>query len=148
MKLRDATAVFEKYLSQKNLQFTPQREKILRLFLTTEKHLSLDEMALLVKKKHPRIGYSTVFRTLKLLSDSGIAREIDFGDHVVRYEHKLAHEHHDHLICIRCGRFEEAVDPEIEQLQEKLVKKRGYTMVSHRMEIFGLCGNCREKKKE
>lgn len=144
--MKDVDKVFIDYLKSKGLKFTPQREAILDLFLKTERHVSTDEFYRLVRKRYPRIGYSTVFRTMKRILDSGIAREVDFGDGIVRYEHRMDHEHHDHLICLGCGRFIEVMSLRIEQLQEELAKRHNFNVVKHKMELFGYCKNCQKKK--
>lgn len=139
-----ATQIFTDFLKKKDLKLTRQRQEILKIFLKTDKHLSVEDLYHIVKKKDTSIGMATVFRTLKLLCESDIAKEVDLGDKRVRYEPKFGHEHHDHLICTKCGKFIEAMDPEIERLQEKLCKKFSFTAHRHRMEIFGLCKKCRK----
>ena len=112
-------------------------------FLKTEKHLTADELHRLIQKRVPSIGIATVYRTLKLLKECGLSREIRLDDGVTRYEHLYNHEHHDHLICSECGRLVEVFDPEIEKLQEKLAKKHNFKISSHKLEIYGLCSKCR-----
>lgn len=139
--------IFIEFLRKKNLKLTGQRQEILNMFLKTERHVSVDDMYDIVRKKDPAIGHATVFRTLKLLRDAGIANEVDLGDRRIRYEHKYGHEHHDHLVCTRCGRFFEVVDMKIEELQDELCKKMGFIPQTHKMEIFGLCRQCRRKER-
>lgn len=134
--------LFIEYLKKKDLKLTEQRKEILNTFLKINKHLSVEELYGIAKKKDPSIGQATVFRTLKLLCDAEIAKEVDLGDGKVRYEHKYGHEHHDHLICTKCGRFIEAVDPRIEKLQDELCRRYSFTPKRHKMEIFGICENC------
>lgn len=138
--------IFEDYLRAKGLKLTNQRDVILDIFLKTERHLSIDDLYQLAKAKDPAIGHTTVFRTMRLLCECGIAREVDFGDRLVRYEHQLGHEHHDHLICLKCGVFIEASDPEIEKLQDQLCERFNFFPQRHRMEIFGYCQKCRKKR--
>jgi len=135
--------MFIDFLRKKKLKLTKQREEVLSVFLNTDRHLSVEDLYNIVKKKDPSIGQVTVFRTLKLLSEADIAKEVNFGDKKIRYEHKYGHEHHDHLICTECGKFIEAVDPEIEKLQDSLCRKFGFTPKKHRMQIFGLCKKCK-----
>ena len=97
--------IFEDYICGKNLKHSEQRGQILETFLKVERHLTADELYRIVKKKSPGIGYATIYRTLKLLCDSGMCRELRLEDGTVRYEHLYGHRHHDHLICIRCGKF-------------------------------------------
>ncbi len=103
----DARAKFNQFLRQKGLRQTKQRDEIVKLFLRMERHLSTQELFDIVRKKDKDVGYATVARTLKLLAESGLCRMVDFGDGVQRYEHKYGHEHHDHLICTKCGKFVE-----------------------------------------
>jgi Fur family ferric uptake transcriptional regulator len=138
--------IFNEFIKSKGLRHTSQREKILDIFLATERHLSCDELYKLAKKKDPAIGYTTVYRTMKLLSELGLCGEIDFGDGVLRFEHKYGHSHHDHLICMKCGRFIEAMNPAIEKLQDKLAKEHGFLPLKHKLQIFGICRRCRGKK--
>jgi Fur family ferric uptake transcriptional regulator len=138
--------IFIDFLKKKNLKVTNQREEVLREFLKTEKHISVEELYNIVKRKDTHLGQATVFRTLKLICAAGIAKEVEFGDRTVRYEHKYGHKHHDHLICIKCGKFIEALEPQIEALQSKLCKKFGFLPQRHRLEIFGLCRQCRKHK--
>lgn len=133
------------FIKSKGLRQTAQRMEILDTFLGTERHVSVDELYRLVSKKDGRIGYTTVYRTMKLLSESGLCGEIDFGDGVLRFEHKYGHEHHDHFICTSCGRFIEVVSPRIEKLQDEMARKHGFLPLKHKLEIFGICSNCRKQ---
>jgi len=87
-----------------------------------------------------------VYRTLKLLTSSGLAREVDFGEGLSRYEHLWGHAHHDHLICTSCGRTLEVMDTEIERLQERLAQRHGFSLTGHKMDLYGLCPRCRPKR--
>lgn len=134
--------IFEEFIRSKRLRYTPQRETVLEAFLSTEKHVSVDELYRIVCKKDRGIGYTTVYRTMKLLSESGLCEEVDFGDGITRYEHKYGHDHHDHLVCMKCGTATEVVKQEIEELQDELAKKHCFTPVRHKLEIFGICKKC------
>ena len=140
--MRKEFEIFDEFIKSKALRHTPQRGKILDVFLSTERHVSVDDLYKLVKKEYPDIGYTTVYRTMKLLSESGLCEEIDFGDGIERFEHKYGHEHHDHLICIKCGRFIEASNPRIEKIQDALAEKYSFTPVKHKLDIFGICKRC------
>ncbi len=141
--MQEELIILERYLREENLKLTSQRELILKVFLNTEEHVSAEELYELVKKEDPSVGLATIFRTLKLLYEAGLAREVDFGDKVLRYEHEYGRDHHDHLICTSCGMYIEAMDPEIERLQDELCKQFGFLPTDHRLEIFGLCKKCR-----
>ena len=140
-------ALFTEYLARKRLKMTSQRKAILKVFLYAPGHLSSEELYHKVMQADASVGQATVYRTMKLLSDSGLAREVRFGDGVCRYEIRYGHEHHDHLICEQCGVNLEVVDHRIEALQDELAKKHGYVLTGHRMYLYGLCPGCREGQK-
>lgn len=145
--MKNAIELFNEFISRRNLRMTPQRTLILDIFLKRQGHLSAEQLYDMVKKKDPTIGQATVYRMLRLLSESGIAREVDFGDGVSRYEADVGKEHHDHLICTQCNKEVDVVDTEIEKLQERLAKKHGFLLTGHKMYLYGLCSSCRKKKK-
>ncbi|MDO8785447.1 MAG: transcriptional repressor [Syntrophales bacterium] len=141
---REEEKIFEDYLVTKNLKQSEQRKEILHIFLNVDKHLTANELYRIVQKKYPKVGYATIYRTLRLLCESGLCRELKFEDGTARYEHLYGHQHHDHLICTKCGRFVEVVDSEIERLQEKLAKQHGFYPERHRMELYGVCRKCKK----
>ena len=143
--MQAAREQFFNYLAREKLKFTSQRALIFDVFWSVEKHISPEELYGLVKQKDPSIGQATVYRTLKLLSDSKIAREVDFGDGVTRYEPYFGQSHHDHLICKKCGKSVEVVDEKIEKLQEALARKHGFILSGHSMYLYGKCRECSNK---
>lgn len=134
---------FREFISQKGLKSTRQRDLILDSFLSSHRHISIEELYLKLRAKHPNIGYATVYRTLKLFAESGIAREIQFGDGQTRYEHAAEGEHHDHLVCTGCGKIIEFENETIEQLQQEIARSHGFSIMSHKLELYGLCSGCR-----
>lgn len=146
--MKKEIGILEKFIAEKGLRYTPQREEVLRIFLSTERHLSVDDLYRLVRKKNPKIGHVTVYRTMKLLEEAGLCNEVDFGDGIARFEHKYGHEHHDHLVCIKCGSFTEAIKPKIEELQEKLAKENKFKPLRHKLQIFGICNKCLKRQPE
>ena len=145
--MKSAKTIFREYLRGNGKLYSKQREQILDIFLKTEHHPTINDLYDLVRKKHPQIGLATVYRTMRVICDAGLARETDFGGGIRRFEHKYKHQHHDHLICLKCGRIIEVMSPEIEKLQESLAKKHRFEAVEHRMEIFGICKACKHKEK-
>jgi Fur family transcriptional regulator, ferric uptake regulator len=130
------------YLDARHLNTTTQREAIVDQFFRATDHISIDELLARVRKRHHRVGYATVYRTLKLLVDSGLAVERQFGDGQARYE--VVGEHHDHLICAKCGLILEFEDDEIERLQERIAQRLGdFAVVRHRHELYALCPKAR-----
>ncbi|MEG2140412.1 MAG: transcriptional repressor [Bilophila sp.] len=137
----DPVVVFRSFLRSKGLRNTPQRQQILDVFLHEAGHLTTEEVYDRVRCKDATLGQATVYRTMKLLCEAGLAREVRFGDGIARYEH--AHDsHHDHLICEICGKNIEVVDPKIEELQEALTLKHGFKPTSHRLYLYGICAEC------
>lgn len=141
----DAGALKDKwraYLQTNNLNTTQQRELIVDQFLRCQDHVSIDELLARIRKRNKKVGYATVYRTLKLLVDSGIAHQRQFRDGQARYE--VAGDHHDHLICSRCGLILEFEDDEIERLQDRIAERLGgFTVINHRHELYGLCEKAR-----
>ena len=138
-----AKDIFITYIREKGLRNTRQREVILDAFLSADKHITVEELFNMIKKKNPEIGYATVHRNLGLFGECGLADEIKIGKQKTRYEQKIGQEHHDHLVCLKCGRFIEVRDERIEKLQDKLAEANDFLPQKHKLEIYGLCKKCR-----
>ena len=134
---RDALA---RYLEKHNLKSTKQRDVILEAFLEAQGHVTSEELYQLVRAEHPNVGYTTVYRTMKLLADAGLAQERHFDDGVTRYE--IEDEHHDHLVCLHCGKIIEFECEEIEVAQNEVAEKHGFRILRHRHELYGHCSTC------
>ena len=135
-------AALARFLEEKGLKHTRQRDAILEAFLTAERHTTSEDIYKEVRAKHSGIGYTTVYRTMKLLVEAGLAEERHFDDGVVRYE--IEHQHHDHLVCIRCGKIIEFECRMIEQTQEEVASRYSFRVLRHRHELYGHCSDCRE----
>lgn len=140
--MNEERILFEGYLRTRNLKMTSPRETVLKAFLENEGHLSADDILAAARALDPGIGQATVFRTVKLLADAGLARDACQDDGPRRYEHAYHHSHHDHLLCVRCGKIIEFFDPAIEKAQEKIFRTYGFKAVGHTMELKGLCADC------
>jgi len=136
--------VLEKYISQHNLKITKQRRAVLEAFLNCEDHVSAEELYKIVSSKEPKIGLATVYRTLSLLTESGLAAELDLGDGQKRYELNYAHEHHDDMIFTECGKIIEFHNESIENLQKEVADHHGFKMTSHKLDLFGICKECQK----
>lgn len=137
---------FRTFLASRALRQTQQRDQVLNVLLGTRQHLSVQEIYDIARKRDNSLGYATVYRTMKLLVEAGICREVDFRDGLTRYEPKHGRDHHDHLICTECGESEEIYSPKIEKLQDSIVRDYGYIEKSHKLEIFGICPRCQKAK--
>lgn len=127
------------YMRERGLKQTRQRDQILEVFFGAGGHVSIEDLLGRVQVKMPGVGYATVYRTMKLFSEAGLAHERHFQDGQTRYEPVVADEHHDHLICAGCGQIYEFEDPVIEQRQSDLARAHGMRVTSHRHEIYGQC---------
>lgn len=134
--------IFNDFARQKQLRSTRQRDIILDVFLSTHQHVSVEELYLSIKSGNPGIGYATVYRTLKLFVEAGLANEILLHDGQTRYEHVLHGEHHDHLICTGCNTIIEFENEAMETLQDEIAARHGFTIKNHKMEIYGFCAEC------
>ena len=140
--------VFLKHIQKQGLKRTAQRDLILEVFLRTEEHLSSEDLYRLVKQEDASIGHTTVYRTLKLLTDAGLAREVRFGDGRAHYEHNYKHQHHDHMICSECGKVIEFFSAELEAIQDAMAARHRFEITQHLLRIIGICAECRRARKE
>ncbi len=134
---------FRDFIKTSGLKSTRQRDEIANWFFHHKGHLSADQIYRKVKESFPGIGFSTVYRTMKLMVEAGLVSERHFGDGEALYENVSGH--HDHLICTQCGKITEFEDDTIEQLQRSVADRQGFLLTSHKMELYGLCSSCRAR---
>lgn len=131
---------FRRWLTDHGLKYTRQRETIVEVFLEgSGEHLSLDELLERAKARQPSVGYATVYRTMKVLVACGLATEHKFAEGQVRYEPAAEGAHHDHLICVTCGKILEFEDDRVEAFQDEVAAQNQMRVVSHRHEIYAEC---------
>ncbi len=136
------------FMEQRGLRSTEQRRVIIdKLFEATD-HVTIDQLLEVVRHDDPRVGYATVYRTMKLLAEGGLVHEHKFGDGFTRYELADEHAHHDHLICVSCNKITEFEEPAIEALQDKIAARYGFTVRDHKHELYGICAECAKKNRE
>ena len=140
------TNILREYLRHKGLKVTQQREEIAQIFLSSAHHLSAEELYQQTRKTHPEVGLSTVYRTLKLLVEASLATERQFGERITRYEPVARGEHHDHIICINCGVIVEFENRKIEELQREVAERNNFTVLRHKLELYGYCQKCRQRR--
>ncbi len=140
----DREALIARFMAEKGLKSTRQRSLILDLFFGLGGHHSVEELWAKVRLQDPKVSVATVYRTMKLLAESGLAQAHAFGDGQTRYEPSIGREHHDHLICTSCGTIIEFENDRIEVLQDVVARKHGFTVISHKMELYGLCRDCQK----
>ncbi|HID92634.1 MAG TPA: transcriptional repressor [bacterium (Candidatus Stahlbacteria)] len=134
--------IFRDYLRRKGLKFTPERRIILDEVFSIHAHFDVEDLFQGLYQRNERISRATIYRTLPLLIDSGLIREAMRRQDRVYYEHTYGHRHHDHMICIKCGKIIEFRDDRIERLQEEICKKHGFKPIEHRLGIRGYCKDC------
>ena len=131
---------WSEFQRRRGLKTTAQRELIVDVFLQCSDHVSIEELLGEVRSHSAKVGYATVYRTMKLLTDAGLAATRQFGDGQTRYEVADGEGHHDHLICAQCGLILEFENDEIEKLQEVVADRLGgFKIVRHKLELYGLC---------
>jgi Fur family transcriptional regulator, ferric uptake regulator len=146
--IREAEAIFLQHLRSVGLKQTEQRSTILRTFIETREHLSTDELHRLVKKKDAGIGFTTVYRTLKLLAGCGLASEVAFHDGIARYEHQYNRRSHHHMVCTECGASVEFFSPEVGEIEQEIGRKHQYLTTRHTFQIYGICADCRQAEDD
>jgi Fur family ferric uptake transcriptional regulator len=134
----------EAYMAEQGLRSTEQRRLIIDKFFESAQHLTIDELLGRVRHEDPKVGYATVYRTMKMLADGGIAHELNFGDNATRYELADEDAHHDHLICQKCGHIIEFEEPLIEELQERIAARYDFVIKHHKHELYGHCKDAAE----
>lgn len=137
---------FLSFMSRKGLNITAHRKLIARAFFEFPGHHTLEEFYQHVQTLDKSIGQTTVYRTVKLLCDAGLARELHFTDSAKFYENLVDGAHHDHLMCVKCGRIIEIYDSRIEELQKEIAKKNNFTLLGHYHVMYGLCEDCRKAR--
>jgi len=141
-----AAAALGAYIEERGLKHSRQRERIARAFLGMGGHVTVEQVVLRVRRDDPRVSVATVYRTMKLLAECGLAVPRQFADGQTRYEAAAGRAHHDHLICTSCGEIIEFANERIESLQELVARKHGFEVESHRLELYGRCARCRASR--
>jgi Fur family ferric uptake transcriptional regulator len=144
---RAAAAAVRDHVARNGLRRSATRDLVVATFLASADHASVEELTARVRARDPAVGQATVYRTLRLLQECGVAAARRFGDGATRFEPVLARPHHDHLICTACGDIVEFENPEIEALQLEVARRHGFTTEAHRMELYGRCARCRRARR-
>lgn len=149
MKLTAIKKRYEEFLRDRSLKLTTQRARIFDRAFETHDHFSAETLyGWLREEDGVSVSRATVYRTLTLLVEGGFLESLDVGSGETVYEHVLGHRHHDHIVCVECGRIEEFLDERIEELQEEAARKKGFQLLHHDLRLFGLCANCSRKRQD
>ncbi|HZR10976.1 MAG TPA: transcriptional repressor [Myxococcales bacterium] len=134
------------WIAARGLKATRQRDLIVDAFFSQVGHLSVEELVEKAKQRDPSIGAATVYRTMKILTDAGLASARHFEGGQTRYEAALDRHHHDHLICTSCGNIVEFENERIEELQDRVAQEHGFSVTHHKLELYGLCARCNQQQ--
>jgi len=141
---RDEELRFREYLIEQGLKFTAERRTILAEVFRRHEHFEAEDIVLGLRASGSRVSRASVYRALPHLVGSGLLRPVHSAEKHGHYEHVFGHDHHDHLICSRCGATIEFKDNGIEKLQERVCVQHDFKPTNHRLEIIGVCASCRE----
>jgi Fur family ferric uptake transcriptional regulator len=130
---------------RRGVRWTNQRQVILDTFICSDEHLTVEELHRRVKAIDRTVSAATVYRTINMLVDIGVANKSQFGGGSASFEMGVDKQHHDHLVCTVCGTIVEFHDERIEQLQEGIARQQGFSLLRHRMELYGVCPACQKK---
>lgn len=133
--------------AKRGLKFSKKRAAIIEHFIKADRHYTVEQLYNEIKEIVPNIGYSTIYRTLKLLVDCGMARTHHFGETDARFELVHKEQHHDHLVCEKCGRIIEFTNNGIEKFQNTVAKKYNFLVKNRELQIFGVCKRCQQRKR-
>lgn len=137
--------ILARYMAERGLKATRQRSLIVSTFFDTPGHVNVEELLVRVREQDPRVSAATVYRTMKLLTECGLAHARHFEEGQTRYESAAGRHHHDHLICTSCGTIVEFEDEQIEELQDAVARRQGFRVTHHKMELYGLCASCQAR---
>ncbi len=129
-------------LKQHHYKLTPQRRAVLKVFGSSQEHLTPADIYERVQPKHPGIGLVTIYRLLQILTELGLICEVHSGDNCRRYLIKRQAVHHHHLICSTCGTVVDFTDCDLGELEKRLSRDTGFEMEGHLLEFYGRCQHC------
>jgi Fur family ferric uptake transcriptional regulator len=133
------------YFREHGCRWTDPRRVIVETAFATHRHFTADELLDMARRRDASVSRATVYRTLALLEGGGFVEGLEVGEGGRRFEHTLGHAHHDHMVCLKCGRILEFQDPEIERRQELAAAAHGFTIESHSLRLYGTCRSCRPR---
>ena len=143
-----ASERFAEYLASNQLKMTRERRLILEQVLSARGHFDVDHLLMLMRRAGRNVSRATLYRTLARLVESGLVHKVEMGDGQARYEPMFGRHHHDHMVCLTCGRIIEFESREVERIQEEVCRKKRFTMTDHTHQIRGHCNRCVPRASE
>ncbi len=141
-EIQTAENIFREYLRDRGLKYTPERQTLLREVLGTDEHFEAEQLLIALRQTGRRVAKATIYRTLPLLVQCGIIKQVQFGDKMTHYEHTFGQDPHDHMVCRRCRRIIEFDSADVERLRTILATRNRFHAIAHRFQITGLCWEC------
>lgn len=136
--------IFESYLKAEGFKLTAERRSILEEICESDEHFEASDLWVRLRQRGVRVSKATIYRTLPLLVKSGLLRDSVSIEKRSYYESMYGREHHEHMVCIKCGRIKEFSSPVIEKLQDKICAAHKFKAISHRLMVMGYCHNCQK----
>ena len=144
---KEPVEVFRACLAQRALRFTAQRRDVLAEVLASRGHFGAEDLYASLRASGRSVSLATVYRTLGLLCECGLIRQAPRWEDRERYESVYGQQHHDHMLCVECGRVIEFCDDELEALKSRICRRHGFAPIDHRIGIRGLCRTCRARAR-
>lgn len=141
-EIQTAENIFREYLRDRGLKYTRERQILLREVLSNDQHFEAEQLLILLRQEGKRVAKATIYRTLPLLVNCGIIKQIHFGDNLARYEHTFGQDPHDHMVCRRCRRIVEFDSSDVTTLRTVIAARHKFHAIAHRFQISGLCWEC------
>lgn len=146
--MRTPESRLDDHIKDSGLRTSSQRNAVLSIMGNEKKHYTVEEIYEIAKRSDSGIGIATIYRTVRLLCNAGIAREIHLLNEVTRYELITDSSHHDHLICVNCGMFVEVSSEIIEKEQSRIALQHGFNLTNHNLVLYGICKKCSKNKQD
>lgn len=140
--LQTAESILRAYLREHGLKYTPERQMLLEAVLANDQHFEAEQLLIAMRQSGKKVAKATIYRTLPLLVDCGLIKQVQFGDKLAHYEHMLGQAPHDHMVCRKCRRIIEFDSSEVVNLRNELAARQGFHVSGHRFQITGLCAGC------
>lgn len=131
-------------LKDSGVRITPQRHAILEYLVVSESHPTADEIYKALEHKFPNMSVATVYNNLRVFKKTGLVKELTYGDSSSRFD--FSTKQHYHIICTNCGKIVDFHYPGLDEVEALAAQVTGFTVDSHRLEVYGLCPDCQRKK--
>jgi Fur family ferric uptake transcriptional regulator len=141
--MKSEIEVFRKFIRNKGLRNTPEREQVIKAIFSIHDHFDVDELHLWLRKETDKISKATIYRTIPLLIESGLIQEAYFEDGHMHYEHIYGHEHHCHLRCLNCGQVLEFADESAKAVEQRVGEHYDFVVTGHKLDVYGYCPKCK-----